>query len=36
VTDWFQPVWLRAAVVVAVVLGVLAATLLFGAISTPG
>jgi hypothetical protein len=34
VNDRFQPAWLRVAVIVAVVVGVIAAAWLFGAIST--
>ncbi len=32
----FQPAWLRVAVVIAVVVGIVAAVWLFGVLTTPG
>jgi hypothetical protein len=36
VSGGFQPAWLRVAVVVAVVIGIVAAAWLFGVLTTPG
>ena len=35
-SDRFQPAWLRVAVVIAVVVGIVVAVWLFGVLTTPG